>query len=149
MRSTLSINERLDELAKMLVSEKEFKKTYTYFFDNLTDDDAFMMMAERTQDPDFKKIMQAVGQGFLQQTSVTITKFLSMPLPAQQFVHGVCHIDGRLATFFFFKEISMGMAAMVTPGGEYNTLFARFTTFETPDKRIAFHSLAAPGDGVH
>ena len=149
MKSTLSIDERLAELARMLVSEKVFKKTYTYFFDNLTDDDDFMMMAKRTKNPDLKRIMQEIGKAFLQQEAVTITKFLTMPLPEQHFVHGVCHINGRLATFFFFKKFSMGMAAMVTPGGEYSTLFSRFTTFETPDKRIAFHSLSVPGDGVH
>ena len=148
MKSTISLDERLDDLQRMLVYEKEFSNTYKYFFDHLADDDEFMMMAERTKDPDFERIMQAIGKSLLQE-DVTITDFLSMPLPEQQFVHGLCHINGRLATFFFFRKISMGMAAMVNPGGKYKTLFSRFTAFETPDKRVMFHSLAVPGGSVH
>lgn len=147
MANTLSIEQRLNELKRMLVSEPEFTNTYKYFFDRLGNDVNFMKSGGREMGSNFEFIIKEIAESMIGQ-KVVIKMFLTMVLPEQRFVHGVCHSNGRLTTFFFFEEISMGMVAMMNPGGE-DTLFARFTTFKAPNKNISLHTLASSGSTVH
>lgn len=148
MKNIGSITERLERLKMMLVSEKDFSNTYHYFFDLLGDDDNFMKLEKWEENSDFEGIIQAVGKAFLEE-EVIVDGFLLMSLPKQRFAHGLCQVNGNLTTFFFFYEISMGMVAMVNPGGKGDALFARFTAFEAQDKRLLFHGLLAPGSSIH
>ena len=145
----MSIEEHMTELKRMLVFEEEFSKTYHYFFDHFGENPDFIKSGKQHKSPDLKKLMQSIGRKAINENSLATNVMLLLD-NEHRFVHGMCFFDGWMMTIFFFKEISMGMVAMARPpGGKPETLYARFTTFEAPNKSISLHSLSAPGSNMH
>ena len=136
-------DKQLDELKRKLIFEDKFSDTYNYFFDCLGENIDFMRLGKRDKSPDLKKIIQAIGESVFHK-EVIITRFLLTRLPKQRFYHGGYYIDGRLSTLFFFREVSMGMAAIIHPESDVNVSFVRFTVFESPSKHLTLKDFSKP-----
>lgn len=135
--------DHINKLQLMLVSENDFSETYRYFFDYLGDDIDFIKLGKRDKSPDLKKILQTIGESIFEE-KVTVTGFLVTQIPKYRFYHGGCQLNGHMAVFFFFRNFSMGMAGVSNADGPYNTLLARFTVFEAPNKRLSLLSFSGP-----
>ena len=143
-------DEHMTELKRMLVFEEEFSKTYHYFFDHFGENAAFVTSGKHYNSADLKKMMQSIGKKAVNENGIA-TNVMLLWVREYNFIHGMCFFDGFTMTIFFFKEISMGMAAIAMPrkDGRPEILYTRFTTFEAPNKKISLHSLSAPGKSVH
>jgi hypothetical protein len=144
VKSAMSIDERLAALKNMLVIEDDFSGTCKYFFDHLGYNENFMRLGKVIKNQNVKQIMKSIGKSFLGK-EVSVTKLSLMSFPKYRFTHGLCQIDGNITAFFLFREINMGMASMVDTSGRQDiSLYARFTTFEFPNKSIYLQSLSGP-----
>lgn len=135
--------EHLNELKRMLMMEDNFHKIYTYFFDHLGESLDFIRSGKREKNPDLKKILQAIGESALNE-KVMVTRLVLTRVPEQRFYHGGCQLNGRMTTAFFFREIGMGMAAILRPDTTHGMLFVRFTTFESPSKQLTLKGFSGP-----
>lgn len=133
----------LDELKRRLMVEENFNGTFGYFFDHLGENPDFLKLGKRAKNPDLKKIVQVIGKSVLDK-EVIVTKVLLKFLQKQRFYHGGCQINERAAILFFFREINMGMVAMLHSTIDFNMSFVRFTTFESPNKHLTLQSFAKP-----
>lgn len=143
MSNIRAFEEHLTELKRMLALEDEFSDTFKYFFDYLGENRDFVSLGKRAKNPDLKNIIKAVGESVLNE-EVKVTGFLLTFLKEHRFYHGGCQVNGRMATVFFFREISMGMVAMLHSMKTHNLSFIRFTTFESANKRLSLHGIAQP-----
>src|SRR5437763_1628356 len=120
------IDQHLAKLKDLLVTATQFADVYTYFFDHLVEDPAFLDCGEQYESDFLKVVLATVGQGFLNKP-VTLMEYLAVRLTDRPFVHGSCQFAGHLMTFFYFEDIALGLAAVVSvvrPHGK--THFIRF-----------------------
>lgn len=135
------IEKYLDELKRMLMFEDEFSDTFDFFMDRLGQDASFMTSGKPYKNPDFRKVLHAVGTKVVKE-EIALTKVSLKLFKAQKFICGLCQVNGHLMTVFFFKEVHMGMAVLANP--DKGLFFARFTIFEAPNKRMTLQNLSGP-----
>lgn len=143
MNDTMSLADRLDKLRDLLINEDEFDVTSKFFFDRLGRDVTSPENGKRAKNPSLKKIVQSIVGGVFNQ-KVLLTKYIAIFVPQSRFYHGAFTAAGKMATFFFFKDIHMGMVIISYDKKEVGTLYARFTTFENPNKTLALNQFSSP-----
>jgi len=112
-------------LKDQLVTAKQFSDVYTYFFDHLGEDRAFLDCGKREDHTFLKSVLASVGQELLQQP-VAVHDFLAIRVTDQPFLHGSCQFAGHLMTFFYFEDIATGLAAVASLRRPKDTHFIRF-----------------------
>lgn len=117
----------LDVLKEKMVTVKEFKEAWEYFFDNFADEDRFLDIGKRVKYPDLAKVLETVGQQLLGKPDAKATNFLLIGLVKYNFYHGTFFIDNKLASFIFFKDIDTGMVAVSPAFRSKETLLSRFS----------------------
>ncbi len=121
---------KLDILKQEIITAKDFKQPFNYFFDNFAENDQFLTIGKRVKYPDLAKVLETVSQRLLQKLNLRITNVFLIELAKQKFYHGTFFIDNRLANFIFFKEIDKGMIAISPLPRSSEVLFGRFSLLE-------------------
>lgn len=125
--------EKYDELMKnlkeMLGNEEDFNKTFDYFFDCIGDQKGFNDLGKVTKVPILKKVFKKIGQEIFGDQG-QVTKLLPIYVKKYKFYHGPCFIDGRMAGFFFFQELDMGMISIAHHIESDRVSFVRFTSYK-------------------
>jgi hypothetical protein len=121
-------------LKKKLVQATEFNKVFHYFFDHFGENREFMALGEAYQSREFESLIGHIA-GQLLGTRVVLMQLLLIHLPKQQFVHGTAQINGRLASFFYFEDIKVGMMALLGPHPDAETKFTRFSGMYMPPSK--------------
>jgi hypothetical protein len=116
----------LTTLKDKLLHTKDFTQIWEYFFDQFGEDPAFIALGERTRHPFLETVLEQVGRQLFGKP-VTVAKLLLTRLPEQQFLHGGCTLNGKLANVIYFEDIHMGLLAVVLSVTPSDTKMVRFT----------------------
>ena len=118
-------------LKKKLVQATEFNLVFHYFFDHFGENREFMSLGQEVHNRELESIISRIA-GELLGTQVLLMKLMLIRVPKQQFVHGTGIFNGRLATFFYFEDINVGMMALLGPHPDAETKFTRFSGMHMP-----------------
>jgi|LGVE01.1.fsa_nt_gb hypothetical protein len=126
-------------LKDKLLTAKDFREPYQYFFDNLAENSIFLGLGKRAKNPLLKKILTIIGKELFKE-DVTVTNLLLTKIRKHHFYHGPCFIQGKMAGVIFFEDIDMGMLSIVMSLKSYETSIVRFSSVKMEsDKTIFFH----------
>jgi len=130
----LNIDKNLKELKTMLVTGKTFGDTFSSFMD-ISEQPGFFSFGDKSQNPILEKIIETVLEQYFK-TDVKVSHLLIVEIKEHDFFHGPFFANGRMASFFFFEDIDVGMISIVMNPGTSETSFLRFSTmqFEGKDK---------------
>jgi len=115
---------KLTDLKERIETGKDLSDAWVYFFDNFGEDPAFSQLGGLARNTEnLETVIAQIGQEIFQ-TDVALSQTIFTELPEQQFIHGVCFINGHMANILYFRDIDMGTVAIVTENSEM--MFARF-----------------------
>jgi hypothetical protein len=120
-------------LKEKILGAKNFNEPWEYFFDHFSENPAFMNMGEKTQSLLLRSILEEVGERLFRQ-KVKVTDMMLTEIPQHNFVHGVCLVQGRLASVMFFKDIKVGMLSILSSAQSHEVSMIRFTSVEVKGK---------------
>ena len=121
--------EKLSVLKEKLISAKDFKDPWNYFFDYFGEDPAFLQLGHQSRDPNLKIIFEGIGKQLFQK-KVKVTNLLLTEIAEYSFFHGACFIQGRIATILFFKDIDKGLLAISMSRGSSAVSLVRFSSLK-------------------
>ena len=135
-------NEPLPHLAilKMkLVNEDDFHAIYSYFFDHLGENDAFMRMGKQKRNKRLEQVLAVAAQEALMTERAVMQNMFFIYLRGHRFTHGAAQINGYLASYIYFADIDVGMLALSPfPGSREESKFVRFSMHELGGKPKPF-----------
>jgi len=117
---------KLDTLKEKVMTAKDFKEPINYFFDHFGENPDFIQAGKRANNPLLHNILIKVGEALFPGQNITVTNIMLLEVKSHQFFHGSCFIHGRITNVFFFKDIDMGMCAIVMGGS--NMMMSRFSS---------------------
>lgn len=123
--------EHLAELKTLLVEGKEFDKIYTYFFDHLGENNDFLRLGKKDPRSGMESVLEVVT-GEMFKKRVKIDNLMAFRIPNEPFLHGTCMIEASIMTFFFFEDIAVGLAGLMSLLNPTHTLCVRFTGQKAP-----------------
>ncbi len=121
----------LATLKDKLIHAQNFTQVWEYFFDHFGEDPAFIALGDRARHPFLEVVLEQVGRQLFAQP-VTVANLLLTHLPEQQFLHGGCTLNGKLANVIYFEDIHMGLLAVVMSLAPTDTKMVRFTGTPMP-----------------
>jgi len=127
---------KLNILKEKLMTTEDFHQPWNYFFDHFGENPVFMTQGKQTENPKLKAVITSIGQKMFQhEEDMTIDHLLLMEIKEYQFIHGAAFIQGRFITVLYFKEIDMGLVAVM---GSPEISLARFTSLEVKTDKDIF-----------
>lgn len=118
---------KLDTLREKLAKAKDFSDPMNYFFDHFGENDEFMGLGERIQDPFLEGLIQQLGIQIFPGQQVHLISLMLTRLPEHKFIHGGFTLNGQLGNIIYFEEACMGLMAIVTLQTSGETKFMRFS----------------------
>lgn len=134
---------KLDILKEKMINAENFKDPWSYFFDHFAENSKFMDIGKRVKFPELAITLQQVAQQLILKTDAKITNLFVIGLIKQDFYHGTFFIDNKLASFIFFKDISLGMVSVASSPRSPQVLLSRFslTKLEQAKPNLSQNSL--------
>ena len=126
VKSMAQFDKALNELAQSIMESDDFKATFTLFFDNLGENDAFCDSCKKTKYPVLKKIVKSAAEN-LYNESVMVTKFFLLKSSKHQFYHGSFFIDGKVSALIYFEKQRIGILSIANSLGPGENSFIRFS----------------------
>lgn len=119
---------KLRTLKEMVMTATELDEPWDYFFDHFSQDLDFMALGKGVRKaPLLTRILEMVGAQVFDGKAKVRGLQLTF-LRKHNFVHGACHISGRLSAVLYFTDVKMGVLSINDPGARpHNTYFVRFT----------------------
>jgi hypothetical protein len=117
---------RLATLKDKLLHADNFGKVWEYFLDHFGEDPAFIALGDRASDPFLEAVLAEVGKQLFHR-DVTVSDLLLTRLPEQEFLHGGCTLNGRLANVLYFEDVHTGLLAVVMSLAPADTKLVRFS----------------------
>ena len=125
------MEKKLQQLKKLTLESKSFSDTFNKFFDLTEAYPDYFSKGRTEKSEDLAMILaRALGEiiGTDEKGFVRLNDMLMITLPQHSFVHGHLIYKGRMAAFFYFKDVRAGILAIMQ--GSSRTLYVRIT--ETP-----------------
>lgn len=116
--------ENLKTLKEKLSTSDRFDEVWNYFFDHFGEQPEFIGQGETTEHEHLKGMLELIGKQFFKKET-PVTNLMLSHVPAYQFYHGACFINGTMMTVIYFEDIDMGMVAIAA--FTETTTFARFS----------------------
>ncbi len=108
----------LGQLKNKLSNEQNFNEVMKFFFDHFAESDGFMRLGKVHHSAMVENIVAEAASAALWER-VTVREMRLTRLAEQQFCHGPCFVNGRIATLFYFEDIRTGLLAIsMGRGGE-------------------------------
>ena len=122
-----SVLQRLPNLKLKMVSESDLFAIYHYFFDHFGENDEFMQMGVQTSSPMIEQVLTEIARSLFEENIRKPKQSRIIRIPDRGFLHGSCIFRDRMASFFYFEDIDIGMAAFLSMSGAAQTEMARFS----------------------
>lgn len=137
----MSFSEKLEQLKGILCKTEDLSESSRFFLDNFGNNPDFMQHGKSVKHDRIKSIMKATcADLFGKQSKVTTLNIFSFK--KENFHHGLCHMDGRLAVFFYFDEIEMGLITIMMGPVFGQCSYVRFSATTVDSSRVG--RLVAP-----
>jgi hypothetical protein len=103
---------KLPILKDKMIKAKDFADPCNYFLDHFGENPAFMRAGAPADAAFLKPILERIGQRLLNQ-AVALTVLPAAAIADHHFLHGACLFNGKLASFFYFRDIDMGILTLL------------------------------------
>lgn len=110
-------------LKKRITEESDFLDLYNYFFDHFGENQTFLDESIRIENEALQTIIVEVAKKVLG-LPLVVADLLLLEVAEFKIVHGTAIMNSKLLTFFFFKDITVGLVAIALEG---ETQFARIS----------------------
>lgn len=118
----------LAELKDMVLYEPEFIKTFTYFFDNLSDHEEFLSskVSHSAKNEVLAQIIRFALEQYFGKRQLKISDVRMLRVRGTPFYHGSFTAERQVCGFIYFEDIARGILA-VTRIGDPMSHFMRIT----------------------
>ncbi|NOT59261.1 MAG: hypothetical protein HOP19_03440 [Acidobacteria bacterium] len=122
--------QRLETLKEKLQKDDDFQGIWTYFFDHLGENEAFVSVGESANE----KVIEFIGPVVARTVShilgrpIQIMQMQLIEITGQHFYHGSAISREGLCVIMYFDDIKMGMISFTQGLGSGQMHYGRFTT---------------------
>lgn len=116
-----SVLRHLPDLKLNMVSESHLSAVYHYFFDHFGENDESMQMGVQTSSPMLGQVLTEIARSLFEENIRKLKQSRIIRIPDRGFLHGSCIFKDRVASFFYFEDIDIGMAAFLRRLGARST----------------------------
>lgn len=129
--------EKIQALKNMLVTNDEFKDTFKYFFDNLGENEAFVGGGKIVKSKIMKGTLDSVSRQIFG-VPATIAHLRLLKTGKENFLHGSCFLNGKVAVILYFEDINTGMLGISMSPATGQMSYVRFSGTVIEGNKIAF-----------
>lgn len=123
---------KLDALKQTLLKSRDLLVPWHMFHDDFAMDPAFMQEGFPDHDTRIEACLAAIGGALIgEPCKAKDPGFLH--LPEHHFWHGSCQLGSRLAIFFHFDDIDVGLAGLLRSPTDSRVELARLSVVELPE----------------
>ncbi len=119
----MSLDNDLNDLEQLLQEESDFNEIYKKFFSVVQNDD-FISSGAPCSDNRIEEMLKRILLKIFDSTK--LINIMIINIEKYGFYHGTVSVDALPGSFFYFKDISMGMLAVVKRRND-EISFIRFT----------------------
>ena len=123
--------DHLPALERMLATEGDFLKTWTYFLDHFAENEGFLRRGRPVERADVAVMISRMVAQVLNCKPLAVETTL-LETPGSGFVHGASIVEDHVVGVFYFDRIGMGMIALTRWPNEGRTVVARFSCLSHP-----------------
>lgn len=116
---------KLLTLKDKMIKAKDFAEPCNYFLDHFGEKPAFMKLGAKADTAFLQPILQQIGKRLLNQ-EVAVVILPVTEIAEHHFLHGACLLNGKLASFFYFRDIDMGILTLLQ-STKSGVVMARFS----------------------
>ena len=125
--------EHFSTLKEKVLHSENFNEVWKYFFDNFSDNPAFLKMGKATQNPLLQTILEGAAERLFRQ-KIKVAKLMLNAIPQHHFMHGACFMQGRMASVMYFEDVKVGMLSILGSMQSHHVDMIRFTGVELQGK---------------
>jgi hypothetical protein len=119
--------DRLKELRRKLVIDKDLSEVWEFYMDHFADHEAFTDLGERADHEFIDAVLKNVcGQLF--GARARIDDFLLISIADYDFFHGPFMVEGRIGGIIYFEDVNFGLIAVSESPGSNMVKYSRFST---------------------
>jgi hypothetical protein len=101
-----------------------FYRVWDYFFDHIAEDPELLAAGRPVEDKILEELVTRVAPSCMEKPP-RVFGLLLIEIPGADFIHGIGRFDGCAAAVFYFKDMGVGMLAVIGPDGKSSRI-ARF-----------------------
>jgi hypothetical protein len=127
--------ERVNELKRMIATNKDIGEVVTFFFDYFAESPGFVDLGYSKDLPDNVKagVTQGITQGMGR--GAKSIEWVTIEIPELRIVHGTIIVDGRVGAVVWAPDIQIAIASIPKKPGSSDLLSMRLSFTPTTDKR--------------
>ena len=118
--------EPVDTLKRGLRRTRNYQRFWGHYLDHFAANPEFHELGQPVEDPALKTALAQAGAKRLHRRKSKMLGLEFREIPEIGLVHGICFLDGRLATFLFSREDCAGILALTSLWTD-RVMFTRFT----------------------
>jgi hypothetical protein len=112
-------------LKRRLRQDTNLDQFWKYYFDHFAEHPSFKTMGSPCCNEFVADRLRLVGQKLFGQDRILLNDLLLIEIPEFGLIHGVCSLQGSLASVLYFPEMKIGVIAVTRPNGQMT--YARIT----------------------
>lgn len=129
--------DNLRTLKNKLLTAKDFKEPWEYFFDHFAENPEFLKLGQQAENSLLSDIIAAIGEKIFRK-KITVTNLLLTEVSKYSFFHGACFIQGKVATIIYFKDIDTGLFAISLSAKTHEISLVRFSCIKMDNDKSFF-----------
>jgi hypothetical protein len=119
--------DRLKELRKKLVIEKDLSEIWEFYMTHFADHEAFTDLGEQAENEFLEAVLKTLcAQLFGAQAK--IDDFLLISIEDYDFFHGPFMVEGRIGGIIYFEDVNFGLMAVSESTTSNMVKYSRFST---------------------
>jgi len=128
-------------LKQKLISDHNFRDIWDYFFTHLAEKREFLRYGEITNNESIVTMLKLVSKRLFKDEPFKISNFLQIKIKEFDLIHGPCFLNSRMANFFYFEDICMGLFSILVDPIKSETSFIRLTSFAADKSDVDINGL--------
>jgi hypothetical protein len=118
--------DRLKELRKKLVIEKDLSEIWEFYMDHFADHEAFTDLGERAENEFLDAVLKKICAQLFR-ARAKIDDFLLISIADYDFFHGPFMVEGRIGGIIYFEDVNFGLIAVSESTTSDMVQYSRFS----------------------
>jgi hypothetical protein len=119
--------DRLKELRKKLVIEKDLSEVWEFYMDHFADHEAFTDLGELAENEFVEAVLKTLCAQLFG-AEAQIDDFLLISIADYDFFHGPFMVEGRIGGIIYFEDVNFGLMAVSESTTSNMVKYSRFST---------------------
>lgn len=135
---------RFEHLKQTLVEAKDFMVPWDMFHDHFASDPRFITFGQPATSERIEQCLESIARGTLGEAHRP-RELRLIQISDYHFWHGACQLGPRVAIFFYFDDIEVGLAGLMRTLTDPHVTLARLTSVELDPRAPALPGQARLG----